>query len=238
MAEYSSVRRCFVIPLLLSASLRAEDATTGSEPTGFQWKPALAQAGLFLGFQHGFRLATEGETRAELKGPFLREWSRSVRSIKGWDDGDPVIVNYVGHPMMGAVSGFIQVQNDPQYKRATFGSDPRYWKSRLRALAFSAAYSTQFEVGPVSEASLGNVQLHPPENGMCDFVVTPTVGLGWQIAEDALDKLLVRRIEARTDATWLKIVVRGVFNPARSFANLLRWKQPWHRDDRGGVTMP
>jgi hypothetical protein len=193
---------------------------------------------MFLGIQHGFRVATEEATRGELKGPFVREWLRSIRSIDGWHDGDPFIVNYVGHPMMGAVSGWIQVQNDPEYRRATFGRDQRYWKSRLRALAFSAAYSTQFELGPLSEASIGNVQLHPPETGLCDLVVTPAVGLGWQIAEDALDKLVVRRIEARIDAAWVKVITRGVLNPARSFANLMRWKVPWYRDDRGGVRLP
>ncbi len=238
MAEYFSVRPYFIVPLMLSTLLRADDAAKTTEPTGFQWKPALMQAGLFLGIQHGVRLATEGATRGELKGPFVREWFRSVRSINGWDDGDPPIVNYVGHPMMGAVTGFIQVQNDPKYSRTTFGRDRRYWKSRLRALAFSAAYSTQFELGPVSEASIGNVQLHPPENGMCDFVVTPALGLGWQIVEDALDRLLVQRIEASTGATWLRIMARGVLNPARTFANILRGKAPWRRDDRGGVRLP
>jgi hypothetical protein len=231
--------RYFLVVTLIACSLHAEDSTgaPNAEPTGFQWKPALQQAGLFLGIQHGVRLATEDATRGELTGPFVRDWFRSVRSIRGWGDGDPFIVNYVGHPMMGAVSGFIAVQNDPEYRRATFGGH-RYWKSRLRALAFSAAYSTQFELGPVSEASIGNVQLHPPETGMCDLVVTPTVGLGWQVAEDALDKLVVRRIENATDATWLKIVSRGFLNPARSFANVLRWKVPWYRDDRGGVRLP
>jgi hypothetical protein len=232
------MRRYFTVALLLSALLQAEDAPNGTEPTGFQWKSAAWQSGLFLGFQHGFRLGTETGTRAELKGPFLRDWGRSIRSVEGWSDGDPWIVNYVGHPMMGAISGFIQVQNDPLYKRATFGKNSHYWKSRLRALAFSTAYSTQFELGPVSEASIGNVQMHPPENGMCDWVVTPTVGLGWQIAEDALDRMLVRRIESATDAVWLRIMARGVLNPARSFANLLRGKPPWYRDDRGGVRLP
>ena len=232
------MRRYFTLALIVSSCLWAEDTTGGLEPTGFQWKPALWQAGMFLGIQHGVRLATEDATRAELKGPFARDWLRSVKSIDGWSDGDPFIVNYVGHPMMGAVSGFIAVQNDPMYRQATFGRDPRYWKGRLRALAFSAAYSTQFELGPVSEASIGNVQLHPPETGISDLVVTPTVGLGWQIAEDALDRLLVRRIEESTDAAWLRIMARGVLNPARSFANLLRGKVPWYRDDRGGVREP
>src|SRR3954468_7122876 len=154
------MRRCFTIALILSGLLRAGDAPPpGSEPAGFQWKPALLQSDMFLGIQHGFRLATEDATRGELKGPFFNDWFKSVRSIKGWDDGDPFLVNYVGHPMMGAVTGFIQLQNDPQYKRSTFGRNSQYWKSRLRALAFSAAYSTQFELGPVSEASIGNVQM-------------------------------------------------------------------------------
>jgi len=200
MAKYFCMRRCFTLALFLSGCLLAEDVPAASEPTGFQWKPALLQSGLFLGFQHGFRLGTEEATRAELKGPFFRDWSRSVQNLRGWDDGDPFVVNYVGHPMMGAVAGYIAVQNDPLYKRSTFGRNSHYWKSRLRALAFSAVYSTQFELGPVSEASIGNVQLHPPENGVCDFVVTPTVGLGWQIAEDALDRMLVRRIESRVIA--------------------------------------
>jgi hypothetical protein len=234
------MRRYFLLVTLISCPLLAEDSTPspGPESTGFQWKPALQQAGMFLAIQHGVRLATEEGTRAELKGPFFGDWFRSVRSIKGWDDGDPFLVNYVGHPMMGAVSGFIAVQNDPAYRRSTFGRNHSYWKSRLRALAFSAAYSTQFELGPVSEASIGNVQLHPPETGMCDLVVTPTVGLGWQVAEDALDRLVVQRIENATDATWIRIVSRGFLNPARSFANMLRWKVPWYRDDRGGVRTP
>jgi hypothetical protein len=233
------MRRYFTIALVLCGLLKAEDAPpAGSEPSGFQWKPALLQSGMFVGIQHGFRIATEDATRAEMSGPFFRDWFKSVRNIRGWDDGDPFIVNYVGHPMMGAVTGFIQVQNDPRYKRSTFGRNSHYWKSRLRALAFSAAYSTQFELGPISEASIGNVQMHPPENGMCDLVVTPTVGLGWQIAEDALDRMLVRRIESSTDAVWVRIVARGFLNPARSFANLLRGKPPWYRDDRGGVRLP
>jgi hypothetical protein len=233
-----TISRPFIVLLLSSFALRADDAPGPAEPTGFQWKPALWQSGMFLGLQHGVRIATEDGTRAELKGPFFRDWFRSVKSVRGWNDGDPFLVNYVGHPIMGAVAGFIEVQNDPLYRRAEFGRNRQYWKSRLRALAFSAAYSVQFELGPLSEASIGNVQRHPPETGICDLVITPTVGLGWQIAEDALDRMLVRRIEAYTEWTWVRVVVRGTLNPARSFANLLRFKPPWFRDQRGGVREP
>jgi hypothetical protein len=232
------ISRYFIVTLLLSCALRGEDATGSAEPSGFQWKQALWQSGMFLGIQHGVRIATEDGTRSELKGPFFRDWFRSVGSIRGWDDGDPFLVNYVGHPMMGAVTGFIEVQNDPEYRRAEFGRNRQYWRSRMRALAFASAYSAQFELGPLSEASIGNVQMHPPETGVTDLVITPTVGLGWQVAEDALDRLVVRPLESRVEWTWVRVVLRGTLNPARSFANMLRFKPPWHRDDRPGVREP
>jgi hypothetical protein len=202
---------------------------------GFQWRSALLQSGAFLGIQHGFRLATEPGTREGLKGPFWRDYRDSVTSLGGWSDGDPFLVNFVGHPMEGAVAGFIQVQNDPQYRRAQFGASD-YWRSRVRAMGFAALYSTQFELGPISEASIGNVQKGPPRSGgIVDLVVTPTCGTGWLIAEDALDRYLVRRIESWTDSPWVKLIARSSLNPSRTFANVLRLKKPWYRDDRGGV---
>ena len=53
-----------------------------------------------------------------------------------------------------------------------------YWKSRLRATAFSWVYSTLFEIGPISEASLGNVQREYPEVGFVDHVWTPVLRVG------------------------------------------------------------
>lgn len=203
----------------------------------FQWRPALAQAGLFLGIQHGFRFATEPSTRANLKGRFWSDYLDSADSISGWKDGDPYVVNYVGHPMMGAVTGFIQVQNDPRGRAKTFGLNGGYWKSRLKAAAFSTAYSLQFELGPISESSLGNVGIDGKGHGAVDLVVTPTLGAAWQLTEDALDRLIVERLERRTANRALRIVLRAGLNPSRSFANALRFKAPWHRDTRqAGVT--
>jgi hypothetical protein len=73
------------------------------------------------------------------------------------------------------------------------------------------------------------------ERGVVDWVVTPTLGTAWMIAEDAVDKYLVRRIEGSTDNAVLRILARGWLNPTRSFSNMLRLKVPWHRDDRNGV---
>src|SRR5215218_1196480 len=99
----------------------------------FQWKPALQQSAMFVAIEHGFRMGTEPGSRSHLKGPFLKDYLASVRGIRGWNDGDPFLVNYVGHPFQGAVAGFIQVQNDPAYRGIEFGVSRSYLVSRARA---------------------------------------------------------------------------------------------------------
>ena len=59
---------------------------------------------LFL-IQHAFRLTTESGTRADLKGPFFKDYFKALKSLRGWNDGDPFLVNYIGHPMQGSVLG-------------------------------------------------------------------------------------------------------------------------------------
>ena len=205
---------------------------------GVNWAGLAWQSGVFLGVQHGFRLATEAGTREAIKGPFFTDWGRSVGNMHGWSDGDPFYVNYVGHPMQGAVAGYIWTHNDRDYLGAEFGRNSYYWMSRLRATAFSWAYSALFEIGPVSEATIGNVQSVYPQVGFVDHVVTPILGMGWMVAEDALDKYLIKYIEARVESPAVRLLTRGVLNPARSWANLMRLKVPWARDDRPGAFSP
>ena len=203
--------------------------------TRFEWRPALTQSLFFLGIQHGFRLADQANTRSGLKGPFFRDYVDSVAGLRGWDDGDSALANYVGHPMQGAVTGYIQVQNDrPRLRAAEFGG-AAYWESRWRAFLFSAAYSTQYEVGPLGEAAIGNVGRQPGTKGAVDLVITPTLGMAWMVTEDALDKYLVSAFERRVKNPVARLVLRSSVNPSRSMANLLRLKVPWHRDSRGGV---
>lgn len=189
----------------------------------------------FLLFQQAFRLATESDTRAGLSGPFFRDYKDAVLNIHGWNDGDPFFVNYIDHPMEGSVAGFLEVAHDSRYRNVEFGKSSGYWKSRLRAMAFSAAFSLQFEIGPVSEASIGNIQKINSKAGVVDWVITPVVGMGWMVGEDVLDKYVVRRLEARTNNHFTRILLRGVLNPTRSFANLMQGRVPWHRDTREGV---
>ncbi len=207
----------------------AHNASAGDED-GVQWKPLLQQSFLFLGIEHGFRIAAEGDTRAGLGGPFFKGWLNSAANLHGWADGDPFFVNYIGHPLQGSVSGYLLVRNDPKYRHVEFGRNRDYWRSRLRAAGWAWAYSTQFEIGPFSEASIGKVQSRFPQQGFVDHVITPTVGMGWMIAEDALDRYVIRGIEARTNSRIVKILARGFLNPSRSFANVLGGELPWHRD--------
>jgi hypothetical protein len=157
-------------------------------------------------------------------------------NIHGWNDGDPFFVNYVDHPMEGSVAGFLEVAYDPRYRQVQFGKSSMYWKSRLRATAFSAAFSLQFEIGPVSEASIGGIQRNPRQTGVVDWVITPVIGLGWMLGEDALDRYVIAPMEIRTTNRAARILLRGVLNPTRSFANLMQGNAPWHRDTRPGLT--
>jgi hypothetical protein len=201
-----------------------------SEDAGghFRWGSAFRQSLLFLSVQHGYAL-TQPKTRRDLHGPFFKDYARSVRSLHGWADGGRFFTNYVAHPMEGSLYGFIQVQNDPAGSRLRF-NDAGYWRSRMKALAWSAAWSTQFEIGPVSQASIGNVGLHGKQTYV-DIVMTPTAGLGLLMAEDALDRYLVERIERRAGGKYARIFARTALNPTRTAANLLRFKKPWHRDE-------
>jgi hypothetical protein len=199
---------------------------------GVNWRGLAQQSGLFLGVQHAFRLATEPGTREGLKGPFWKGYAQAVGNLHGWSDGDPYYVNYLGHPLEGAVAGFIWIGNDRDYRKAEFGRSTLYWKSRLRAAAFALAYSQQFEIGPFSEASIGKIQNYHPQQGFADHVITPLVGLGWLVAEDALDRYVIKRFEEKVDNHYLQLFTRGLLNPARSFSNMMRLQGPWVRDTR------
>jgi hypothetical protein len=199
--------------------------------TGVDWSALLRESFAFVSLEQGFRYLTEEGTRhAHIS--TLEGYKRSLTSLHGWADGDPFIVNYVGHPMQGAVAGYLFAQNDRKYRYVQFGKDPWYWKSRLRATAYSWAYSEQFEIGLISEAMIGHTQAFFPQQGFVDHVATPIVGLGWMIVEDMLDRYVIRKVEERTKKGIYRVLVRGGLNPSRSMANAMSFDTPWHRNDR------
>jgi hypothetical protein len=206
------------------------------EEGGIQWKPLLANTLTFLTFSHAFRWAKEEYTRdATLHGPFFKGWGSAIGNLHGWSDGDEFLCNYVGHSMGGAVTGYIFSHNDPKYRGEEFGQNLAYWRGKSRAFVFSALYSAIFEIGPMSEANVGKIQAYWPQQGLVDWVVTPTVGLAWTLAEDSLDKYIAKPFEGKVRNPALRAIVRSWLNPSRSFANMMMFKYPWHRDTRPGI---
>lgn len=202
---------------------------------GFKWRTAIQQSLLLLTIQHSFRLLQPKTTR-ELKGPFFSDWGKSVRNLGGWRDGDGFFTNYVAHPSQGSVNGRIFLNNSAIGSRATFGKSRAYVESRLRAMVWSAIWSVQFELGPISEANIGNVGLYddvgPNRMGWVDLVVTPTVGTGFLVGEDMVDKYVLNDWLEKSSSRRKVIILRTLLTPLISFSNVLNGKPPWFRYNR------
>lgn len=216
------------------------DQTTDPSQFGknFHWKPALIQSGIFLGIKHGVRLF-QRKTYRELGGPFFRDWGNSIKNLRGWNDGDSPFTNNFAHPLQGGVTGRIFVNNSDRAKKLEFGKSKDYWESRFKAFVWSTAWSTQFEFGPFSEATIGNVGLRQ-KNGhstmaWTDLVLTPVVGTAVLIEEDMIDRFILKNwLERKNNyrlTTRIKIL-RSVLTPTTTFTNLLRGKVPWKRNTR------
>jgi hypothetical protein len=198
------------------------------ENDSFQWDSYLKHNLHMLTWQHSYRVLAQEKTRSGLRQPVFPQWGANIEAIpQGWGDGDGFVTNYVGHPYMGSIMGFLQGANHPVHSRLEFG-DAGYWQARSAALAASAIASTQFEIGPLSEASLG---LNPSKQGLVDFVVTPLLGTGLLVAEDALDRYVIAKLEAGKGKGVTRFV-RCALNPGRMAANLFAFRAPWHRDTR------
>jgi len=217
--------------------LEKEADDTGSADNGhsekFHWKPAILQSLLIQGFQHSYALVIQEKTRRALKGPFFEDYWKSIKGVRGWSDGNKFFTNYLAHPMQGGMTGFIFVQNHDRAKKQIFAESKQYWKDRFKAFVWSAAWSTNWELGPISQSSIGNVGLYKHQ-GYVDLVITPTVGTGWLLTEEALDRYVIRHIESKGRA--VKMIARTFMNPMRSVANVLRFKEPWYRDRPYGYT--
>jgi len=125
------------------------------------WTPVLRESLEWLAIQHGGNWGMDHWMRWDtFKQPY---WKGYVSALKNWrwtrwNDDDPFLDDYVGHPMMGAIISQIYIQNDPRSATLEFGKSKPYWKSRLvRSFWYSAAYSAQWKIGPASEASLEKV---------------------------------------------------------------------------------
>jgi hypothetical protein len=231
------LRTCLALALagvLFSTSAAAQDpVVVGShdDREGADVFGAFVDSVKLLMLEHSIRVGFQDKTRQELSGPFWRDYRRSVRIPRQWGDTDAWWVNYIGHPIHGAAAGYIWLDHEPAApKQLSLSSG--YWASRARAAAWAASYSLQFEIGPLSEASLGNVGMRPETTGWVDHVVTPVGAFGFMVAEDAVDRYLVKWAEQRLPNPLLRVLIRFAANPSRTLTNAASGKYPWHRPDR------
>jgi hypothetical protein len=232
---------------LVTAPLKKEE--------GFHWRRALSESFTFLVIEQAYVVHTDFNWAVSENGvPFNHFWRDYTHSLSewvhsGWNDGDPNWFGYVGHPIQGALTGFIQIQNDPSSEKLEFSRSKAYGWSRFKAALWNTAYSTLWNLGPLSEVTVEKygTKTRPPWNyngsypcsrhcltgvGQIDIVMTPLGGTGWLIGEDFLDRKVVRRVEGATQNRFLIDTVRVALNPIRGGANVLHGKPLWYRASR------
>ena len=221
----------------------AQDAPPGAAPPPSQdasdlarspstWKGAFTDSLHLLIIEHTTRVIFQDKTRRELGGSFFGDYARSLRVPTTWSDGDGWKTDYIGHPMHGAAAGYIWLDHEDGAHDPDLGFSGEYWASRSRATAWAALYSLQFEIGPFSEASIGNVGMHPNTIGWVDHVITPAGALAIMVAEDALDRHVITRIESWTGNRFLRAASRVALNPSRALSNAAQGRMPWFRSVR------
>ncbi len=227
--------------------------------TKFNMKGALVQSFGITMFFEAWRVAFDPSLRYDLAHkPFYHDWFASYGgyNMGRWGDGDDFVVNDVGHPLEGAVFARTFLINSPN-SWVTIGKNRRYWISRLKALGWATLWSTQSEIGPLSEtnfgnqggityvpgcgtalACLGNPKYKPATNntGWTDFVMTPTIGLLWVLGEDTIDKYIVMPV-AKNHRILGGRVLRSALEPSRGFAAVFSGRYPWElpTEDNGFV---
>ena len=228
----------------------------------FHWGRALFESFTLLSVEQAYVVHTDWKwvagSNSENGVPFNHYWrdykqSLSAWTHSGWNDGDPNMYGYVGHPIQGVAASYIYLQNDPKSETLEFSKTKAYWRSRLMATLWNAAYSTQWNIGPLSEATVekyGTKQRSPWNQngswpcttkncytgmGQIDLVMTPVGGFGWLVGEDILDRFITRRVEGATRNRFLIDAIRCGLDPIRVGTNILHGKRPWYRPSRDGI---
>jgi hypothetical protein len=230
------------IPVGLSAAL---------EP--YHWKGLILQSFAFMSLEDGVRIMTANQHDRQLllNKPFWSDYWASLGqfNMRRWNDGDSFPVNYVGHPFQGAISGYIEIQNDPRGRDLELSMDHNYWKSRFRSFIWSTVYSTQSEIGPMGEAAIFNeggftypinckhdnpvcysTAKYTNNTGWVDFIITPVVGTLLLVGEDAVDHFITDPLVEHHHHALPYEFLRAGANPNRSLANILRGHMPYYRD--------
>ena len=223
--------------------------TTAKRP-GIHWGSLLREWWLNLAMEQTERIIKESKTRDRLSGPFFQDWFSTVAGyhFNRWDDGDKFITSDLGHPAQGAIVEAIFWQNDDRvrFSDQDFHS-ATYRHALLQAFAFATFDAVQWKLGPLSEASIGNVGLQvnwwdrecrqlktrcDPRTGMNDLVLNEVGGTAMTIGFQWLDKHVQKRLETRVQSRAVIDTTRLLTNPPQAVANILRFRRPWLRDNR------
>jgi hypothetical protein len=240
ITETGMVRAAFVMRRATSRTCASGEASAKS--CGEHWQPLLRQSFELLLLQSGGDIAFDRQARYNtFHGHWLSHYLDSAGSadLTRWTAGDDSAADYLKQPLMGAVTSFLYIQNDPRGRDFGFQNTRPYWMSRLRATLYSTAYEAEWKLGPIGDASLGNYGRQPSSAnrgathapGAMDFVMMPAGGVAWSIGEDVIDRQIIWRLEGKTNnraALW----AISMLNPGRSVANILRNRAPWYRDSR------
>jgi len=235
--------RALSSPLVLNVDFAPEiesaSSTLAIDPTAAPPKQVTLRKMILYGLQltfyeHVMRVATQDFTRQQLKGEFWHEYVDSVHVPDKWNDKDSWQVNYIGHAISGGA--YTRIWMDQREPRNPTTS--QYVKSIGKALIYTTLFSIQYEMGPMSEASIGNVGINPHDLGWNDYIWTPIGGVLWTMGEDAIDKYALTWVEKHVPFMMAKAAARMIANPSRMLANIGQNRTPWSRKDRGWDGQP
>src|SRR5215470_3878709 len=134
---------------------------SGRQRSPIQGKSLFDQELLYVSLKEIIRL-DQLKTRNALGGPFFKDWGYILGhiNIDRWSDGGKWTTNDIGHPMDGAIAGFVYRRNDDRIRRLEFDlRNKEYRAGIIRAFFVAAVVSTESEIGPISEATIGHVGL-------------------------------------------------------------------------------
>ncbi|HEY1965976.1 MAG TPA: acyloxyacyl hydrolase [Acidobacteriaceae bacterium] len=211
---------------------------------GVHWGQLIISSLVFNAFQDAGNLYTGYWYRYETT--HGKWWDRYIASAAGWrwdtwSDNNPFLDDYVGHPIMGSITNFLWIQNDPKSMTLAQTNTWPYWRRMLRAGAFTTFYSFAWKLGPTGEAAIGHNGDHyfsdekgavyTNETGWVELVTTPVGGFLWTLAEDSLDKHVIPQLE-HMSRNPIALTTYQFLSPSRGTANILRFRPPWYRDSR------
>ncbi len=219
----------------------------------YHWKGLILQSFAFNMLSNATRVITadQNDRHLLLNKPYWSDYWASLQqfNMHRWNDGDSIKVNYIGHPMEGAIAGYIEVQNDPRGRELQISRNRPYWNSRFRAFLWATVYSTYWEMGPTGETAIFNqggftypigckkndvaceaTAKYTNNTGWVDFIITPIVGTLWLLGEDTIDRYVSDPLVRRHPNSFGIKMVRASLNPPASLANILRGHFPWWRD--------